>query len=125
MRVRIYGRDLRTAMRQFKAVETGIAADIQRPPARQVLREMRGDLLPFVARKIAEPVVGHRLTAIGQMQVVEPGFQFLDSPLHLRHASVRSSFPSIDADGLVLRAHSCSALPCDMNAVNAPGTRPA
>ena len=74
--------DLGASARQLEAVETGVAADIQHPPACQVWRDERRDLPPLDRWEVAEGMLGRGLRAIGQVQVVKPGRQGGDLGSH-------------------------------------------
>src|SRR3546814_5574703 len=60
------------ALRQLEAVEAGVASDVERRPAAQILGQVARDLLPLEGRKITEGMVGRRLRAVRQVQIMEP-----------------------------------------------------
>jgi hypothetical protein len=69
---------LSAAPRQLEAVVARVAADVERGPAIEPRGKVRSKPLPLIVWKIAEPVVGCGLSAIGKVQIVEPWSQVGD-----------------------------------------------
>jgi hypothetical protein len=93
---------LRTTPGQLEAIESGIAADVEDLPASQIHGEMRGKLLPFPARKVAEVMFRKGLDSVRKMDVVKPRTQALDVVLDILFIhQVTSSFSRLGIWGRV------------------------
>jgi hypothetical protein len=72
VRVVVDAEDVGAALGQLEGVVAGVAADVERPAAGQVLRDRAGDLAPLVGREVAQRVLRRGADTAGQVQVVEP-----------------------------------------------------
>src|SRR5437763_1861373 len=58
---------VRPASREFDRVEAGVASDIERVPAAEIVRQVRADIAPLERGEIAERMIRRGLRAVGQM----------------------------------------------------------
>jgi hypothetical protein len=77
VRTRIDPEDFCASPRQFEAVKSCVAANVEDRPIAQVGRQMRHKLLPFPAGEIAKMMGGEGLDGVRKMDIMEPWAQAL------------------------------------------------
>src|SRR5690606_29302345 len=87
VRVDVDRRHLGSPLGELEAVKPRVAPDVEHRSPGEILRQVRGELLPLEVRKVPERMPWMRLRAIRKVQIVEPRSQAFDFSLEGAHAS--------------------------------------
>jgi hypothetical protein len=71
MRVPVDSQDLRAASGEFKAVEPGVAANVENGPPAQIGRQVRRKLLPLPVREITKMMMRKGLDGGREVNIME------------------------------------------------------